>query len=43
MILVGDESQAKIKADVMECPWGAFHYVGLLSNEPPGTPELPFI
>jgi hypothetical protein len=41
-ILVSDESQAKTKADVIKRP-RAFHYVGLLSNEPPGTPELPFI
>jgi hypothetical protein len=29
------------KADVVEHP-KAFHHVGLLVNEPPGTAELPF-
>jgi len=30
------------KADATECPQ-AFHYVGLLVNEPPGAAELLFI
>jgi hypothetical protein len=34
--------QEQKKADVVEGPQ-AFHHVGLLTNEPPGSAELPFI
>jgi hypothetical protein len=36
------KSPAMKKADVVERP-KAFHHVGLLANEPPGTAGLPFI
>jgi hypothetical protein len=35
-------THAKKKADVVEYPWVIDH-IGLLFNEPPGMPGLPFI